>query len=118
MIRFGPIPAGVDEKRLGANVGRHVDLTINAGLSLVIDYISAMIRFYIEDMFRRWAGKYVATDVIQKSLSHVVQIRLHAEDMSFRSFDRLASFEHSQDWVDRTGAHIEKQSCYVNRPVD
>jgi hypothetical protein len=69
-------------------------------------------------MFRRCAGKYVAANVIQKSLSHVVQIRLHAEKMSFRSFDRLARFEHSQGWVYRTGAHIEKQSSFVNRPVD
>jgi len=61
----------------------------------MIDDIAAMIGLNIEDVFRRWTWQNIATHVIQERLRYVVQIRLHAHDMSFRRFDGLARFEHS-----------------------
>src|SRR5580700_668819 len=48
----------------------------------------------------------------------MIEIRLHAEDVNPRSLDRFPRINHSQGWIDRTWAHVEKQSGFIYRTVD
>ena len=60
----------------------------------------------------------VAANVIQKFLCYMIEIGLHAEDVSFGSLDRLSRFEHPHDGIDRARAHVEKQSSLIDWPIN
>ena len=54
-VRLGTKPACVNHKCFGADVGGHIDLTLDSSFGLVIHDIAAMVCFYIEDVIRRRA---------------------------------------------------------------